>query len=336
MAPTESRLCYKRSADAWQTKVQERLRLPFPLGWILIAAILFLVGYAILTSQGKSTGAIRLLAIDCALIAAIANAVIFYERMLDDLADSLPDLLDEHDQEADDWIRRWYETVFWSRKNILVGMCLAAICLAAGGGAPSTDHAPMACVAYSHFLCGAIGLLGGSMFWTMLGIAGLMASLGKDVRIRPSIFDAETSALRAASAVLWKVSLIASLVYILGTSRYYFCSLKMGTPMVAIVSVFGVFVLLYFVVPQVNVHKTLVTLKRTRLKALVSQIDKTFDSVAESPTSENIGQLRDLFDLQHVLDGKRSWGFGTRELLLLLGSVLVPLAIFLLEHLLNG
>ena len=57
----------------------------------------------------------------------------------------------------------------------------------------------------------------------------------------------------------------------------------------------------------------------------------TFDDVAKNPTPTNINQLRELFDLQHVVNGKKSWSFGTTELLILLGTVLIPLILFVFE-----
>jgi hypothetical protein len=328
-------ICYKDTPDAWQTRVQERTGLPFPIPWILIAAAVFALGYGILRLCGESPNAVRMLAIECALIAAIANSVVFYEKLLDDVADAFPILLDEDDDTAREWVARWYAFTFHSKKNLVMGAFLGCMCALSGASGSATVFESVGGRAYAGFVAFAVGFLGGSMFWAMLGVAGLTLSLGKDVRIRPSIFDSKTSILRTASSVLWKVSLTASMVFILGVSIYYFCSLSIGPLLLAIVLFFGVFIVLYFVLPQLNIHKTLVTIKRTRLKVLVQQIDRTFDTVTTEPSAENINQLRDLFQLQGIVNGKRSWSFGTGELLILIGSVLTPLLLFLLNHFLK-
>ena len=98
----------------------------------------------------------------------------------------------------------------------------------------------------------------------------------------------------------------------------------------------GAFIILYFIVPQINIHKTLVGVKHQRLKALVEQLDHTFDLVASEPSPENINRLRDLFQLQDIVNGKRSWAFGMGELLMLIGSVLVPLLLFMVDYLRNS
>ena len=323
---------YKESPDAWQTKVQMLVRLPFPLPWILIAGVLFLMGYAVTLFSGDNSDTVRLVAIECALIAAIANSVVFFEKLLDDVADTFPALLDEEEDRAKEWISRWYQCIFWSKKNVVMGLALGSLCVLCGASSSAAVFGSVAGKAYSYFITFLIGLLGGSMFWTMLGVARLTSSLGRDVRIKPSIFDSRTSVLRTASSVLWKVSLTASLVYLLGVSIYYFCSLQIDASILAIVLIFGTFIILYFILPQINIHKTLVTIKRTRLKVLVQQIDHTFDNVAAEPTPENINQLRDLFHLQDIVNGKRSWSFGIGELLMLIGSVLIPLLLFVIEH----
>ena len=174
------------------------------------------------------------------------------------------------------------------------------------------------------------------MLWMMLGIARLMSSLGSTVSIAPSIFDSSTSALRAASSVLWKISLSAVFLYLLGVSIRVLCPAERGVLDMIVTAFFGVFVVLYFIIPQLNIHKTLVGLKRNRLSTLVKQIDNTFDAVASTPTPENIGQLRDLFDLQRVINGKTSWSFGVGELLALIGTILVPLSLFAVGYLLRA
>ena len=95
---------------------------------------------------------------------------------------------------------------------------------------------------YAYFVYFFLGLVGGSMLWCMLGIARLMSSLGKDVTIQPSIFDTKTSSLRTASSILWKVSFVAALMYILGISQIYFCSIYLGTFSKSLTIFFGMFI----------------------------------------------------------------------------------------------
>lgn len=323
---------YKESPDAWQTKVQVWARIPFPLPWMLIAGVVFLIGYFFVIFFGDNLNAIGLLAIESALIAAIANSVVLFEKLLDDVADAFPILLDEKEEEVNEWLSRWYKNIFWSNSNVLMGLILGILCGAHNFAQPFETIVGRA---YAYIILFLVAFLGGSMFWTMLGIARLTSSLGKDVKIKLSIFDSKSSAFRAASSVLWKVSITASLVYMLALSIYYFGLIECNAQILVIVLIFGMFIILYFIIPQINIHKTLMSIKRSKIEALVKQIDHTFNNVAAQPNPQNINQLRDLFQLQRIVNGKKSWSFGTAELLMLTGSVLVPLLLFAIGYFLR-
>ena len=68
----------------------------------------------------------------------------------------------------------------------------------------------------------------------------------------------------------------------------------------------------------------------------MKQVDHAFDEVANKPTQDNITRLRDLFDLQRVISGKRAWSFGVGELLTLIGTAVIPLILFILNYWFGG
>ena len=350
---------YKDTPDAWQTKVQEFLRLPFPLPWLSLAGVLFALGLLIevylghnldvvkqpVTQYGAIKHPIILLGIQCAVIAGLTNSVILFEYLMDRVADTYPLLIDENNDKASAWISRWYSIIFWSKRNLFVGLLMAILITISSGHESAklftSFMKPGSLIwmlgwAYSYFITSTLGFMAGSCLWTVLGIAFMFFTMGKDVQIKSSIFDSKTSILRMASSVLWKVSLVMSLVYLLGISSVYFCDVGKNIHSKIIMVVFGAFIIAYYIVPQVNIHKHLVRLKQARLRVLVEQIDHSFDRVAEQPSPENISQLRDLFHLQNIVNGKKSWSFGFGELLALIGSIMIPLALFLIQSFWGG
>ncbi len=319
--------------DAWQTKVQNSLWAPFPIPWIGISLVIYLIGFFVMKVFESNMQLIRFVLIESLLIAAIANVVIFFEQLLDEFTDSLELLLDDDKHRIKNWIDRWYDNIFWSKYNLLVGGGLAALTIIL-----SIFNLPALFKSWPGLICGIslsaiIGFLGGSMLWSMIGIARLMLSLGKRINIRASIFDTTNSPLRAASSVLFKVSITAVLIFVLGLTTYHFCSIKLHIVNIVVNAIIGLFLILYFIIPQINIHKTLVKIKQDRLNSLVAQIDRSFDFVTKNPNPENIAQLRELFDIQRVVNGKRSWSFGTNELLVLISSILIPLTLFLVKYL---
>ncbi len=319
---------YRESPDAWQTKVSQALLLPFPLPWLLIASIVFGASCGIVALFEPNSETITFLAIEAILIAAIANAVVFYERLLDEIADVFPKLVTGSEDASKQLIEKCYRNTFWSRNNIWSGIGLAALLVIADLLSPFKLFSSTPGIICAHFLCFAIGFLGGSMLWTMLGIARLMLSLGRDVELKLSIFDSSTSPLRTASSIMLKVSLTAVLIYLLGTSIYIVIPTEPQLTNIVLAGAFGCFLLLYFIIPQFNIHKALVHIKEDRLSKLVAKIDGAFDEVTGDPTSDNIGKLKELFELQHVVNGKRAWSFGVNELIMLIGSIVLPLFLF--------
>lgn len=346
---------YKDITDAWQTKVQESIKLPFPLPWLCLAGVLFGVGAIIEVYLGHNLVSaaqpakqaltikhpVIMLGIQCAVIAALTNSVVLFEYLMDRVADSYPLLVEEDSGKAGNWICRWYNIIFWSKRNLTTGLLMAILITTVNGPESArlftVAMEPGSSIwilgnAYSYFITFTLGFMGGSCFWTVLGIAFMFLSMGKEVQIKSSIFDSRTSILRMASSVLWKVALVLSLVYMLGISAIFFCDVGKTTHSIIVIVVFGAFIMAYFIVPQINIHRHLVRLKQSRLSVLVEQIDRSFDKVAEHPSPENISQLRDLFHLQHVINGKKAWSFGVGELLMLIGSILIPLVFFIVNN----
>ncbi len=324
---------FEESPDSWQLRVQDSTKLPYPFAWVLIAFFFLFVGWGIVKLTGEKAPVLSLLLFNAILISALANAVIFYEKLLDNIADNLWYLLDESEEKIKKWIEYYYNDIFWSKKNIVAGIVLGIICMYLSMKSVTFPISFVIVKIYLFFIAAIIGFLAGSYFWAMIGFARLFSNLGKDVAIKASIFDSKTSLLNSASKILWKVSISASLIYVLGVSTYFVCPLELTMPNIVVVGFFGFFLILYFILPQSNIHKTLMSLKQERLSSLVNQIDVTFSEVSSSPTSENINQLKELFHLQSIVSGKKSWSFGMLELITLIGTVLIPLILFVLRRL---
>lgn len=335
----ESFKFFAENPDSWQMKVHQYLSKllpfpsPFPLPWLIIAVPIFVAGYMIASIRRE-----YLFAAEFGLIAALGNAVVYFEMLVDDVADAFPHLVMRKREEVEKLLREWYKQTFWSLKDMIAGVLLGVLLVVVWRFDPPLPLvlASTPGKAYIYAASFLVGFLGGSMLWAMFRIATLMLSLGgKEVKIRPSVFDSSTSPLRAVSAVLWKVSFTAIAIYVSIILWLIFCANKRGVLTMSVAIAFGIIFMLYFIIPQWNVHKTLLKLKQDRLRKLVKQVDSTFDKVAQNPTRVNIQQLRSLFEVQQVVNGKSPWSFGITELLVLLGSVIVPLLILIIDWLIH-
>ncbi|MCB2228351.1 MAG: hypothetical protein KQH53_16855 [Desulfarculaceae bacterium] len=323
---------HRNVPDAWQTKTQELVGLPFPWPWLFIAAILFGVALALAYQEPINEKLIRLYGILCILIAGLANAVVFFEMLVDEAADTWPSLLEEKKEVANAWISLWYDRMFWSSKNIWCALAMMLLLARSNYATVESFHLEhLSTIIYTYLLLFIMSFMSGSTLWVMLCIARMFWSLGRAVRIRPSIFDTRTSVLRAASSVMFKVSLVGAGLYLLGLSIIYFCKTQLDGHQLFLLVFFGIFILGYFIVPQRNIHKALVEIKRSHLSKLVVQIERYFTAVTEDPTKENIDKLHDLFGVQAVLNSKTVFPSGLAELLSLIGSIFIPLLALLYE-----
>ncbi len=329
---------FAESSDSWQMKVHQYLSellpfpSPFPLPWLIIAAPIFVIGYMITSIRKEG-----LYAAEFGLIAALGNAVVYFEMLVDEVADHFPHLVMGKREEVEKLLREWYKQTFWSLKDMIAGALMGVLLVVVWWFDPPVPLvlASTPGKVYIYVASFLVGFLGGSMLWAMFRIATLMLWLGKKVEIRPSVFDSSTSPLRAVSAVLWKVSFTAIAIYVSIILWLILCANRRGVLTMSVAITFGIIFILYFIIPQWNIHKTLLKLKRDRLNKLVKQVDSAFDQVAQNPTRENIQQLRSLFEVQQVVNGKSPWSFGITELLVLLGSVIVPLLILIIDWLIG-
>ena len=164
--------------------------------------------------------------------------------------------------------------MFWSHKNLVCGAIFAVaipLIYPAHRELLNLDD-PVTGLTYLLILT-ALGFASGSYFWVMLCIARMFLSLGKEVKIKPSIFDGKTSVLRGASAIIFKVSVVSALIYVLGLTTVRVCHLGYDVISGAVTAGFGLFIVVYFVLSQWNIHKSLEEIKQARLNALVEKID---------------------------------------------------------------
>ncbi len=323
---------FKSHIDAWQTRMHSFLHLPLPLPWMGVGIFLFGIGYLVFLRYNESQLGLSYYGILSLIIACAGNAAVYLETILDEVADNYPLLLNEDCEQISEWLNKWYRTIFWSPKNVIAGIVGGIVIIKMATLVVPIMYDSTAGALYAYFLDFLVGVTSGSFAWMMFGVARLTSSLGKEINIKPSIFDTNVSPLRVASSLMWKVSLLGVVLYVLGLSVIYITPIPPDKFNYAVIVATGAGIMFYFIVPQLNIHKTLKNLKQGQMNRLVTQIDSSFSSVAADPKPENIQRLKDLFELQKILNRKRSWSISAIELLTLLGTILVPLFLFWLNH----
>lgn len=326
---------FSDTSDSWQMMVHESLKIAYPFPWLIISAILYLACVIVIKPDGEETNFYKFLGLLCLLIAAVNNSIVYYEKLLDEVADKYTRLLDGEDHVVKEWVNYWYQKIFWSRWDMAWGLGFAIVFTMVYLKWEIVDIVNLPNKVCYIVVMAVLWFSGGSSFWIVVCIARMFRSMGRDIKVRQSIFDSRTSALRRAAAITWKVALVSTLIFILGVFTPVICGVEYTQASMIITVGFGAFVVGYFIFSQVNIHKNLVEIKQEKIDSLVEKLDRAFDEAADNPGKENIQKLQDLLELQRVVDGRSEWSFGTKDLFSLVTTIMSPLIVYALTKIIE-
>ena len=320
----------KRKPTTWQGYIEKVVPLPFPIPWLIVGLLIFClveIGAWLVHTPYKC---IPMFAISAFLIAGAANAVIFYARQMEHFFTELSKFAEVSPEKLDKWYLHRFIRVFSVIPNlgsgIILGVCIVVVTLQAGAVIPGF----IGKIIHGGVLF-LIGLAGGSMLWVLLGVAWMISDIGRGLEIKIPIFQSKTGGIRSVSHLILRVSIVAICVYLLGISLLPFIPHQKGLLQLTVAFGFGVFVIGYFVLSQWNISRAIQMAKEKRISKLLPSVEKAFERVTNDPSAENLRNLRELFDLQKTINNTSSWSFGIREMLILLGSVIIPLLVALIQ-----
>lgn len=324
----------EKVTSPWQAHIQKILRLPFPFPWLVIALAFSAIGSAIsICLEGKCNFTLLwpMIVLSSLLIATTSNAVVLYNKMFREwLLPGIRPILQLEGSELYEWESQLINRVFYIRRNITIGIILglAVVFVNFRGGMVFKSIIGQI---FQGVLFFSIGLTGGSMFYVLIALAYSCYKLGSGDLVKVSILEPRTGRTKLIPRFILRVCYVAILVYILGVCIVPCIPHRLGRIQVGIPIGFGFFVLAYFIFSQFGMHRVIREAKMKRLDVLLPQIERSFDQVVENPSTENLSRLRDLFQLQTIINAKQTWGVGWREFLALFASIVVPFLVCLLQ-----
>ena len=87
----------------------------------------------------------------------------------------------------------------------------------------------------------------------------------------------------------------------------------------------GVAILLGFVMLQMGINRLMVKSKLEDMRIVSYHIEDVMNKALEKPTSENLAQLKDLYEIQKRVNDMSEWPFNWKALWQLMTAVFVPL-----------
>jgi len=316
-------------------RISNILPLPYPIAWLLISEILFLFHFLVLFFfADKKYITFPYIAIDAIipiLLTLMPTAIISFSKRLEDFTDALKTFIDWPEEKIVEWHAKLISNAFRTKQMVRYGIILGIIVLIMCRGIKSlqTNSLP-ADISYLIFIF-LLAFLGGATLYSMLGIAKIVNALGDIKELKVSIYQHPTASIKAAGKLLFGISSYAAFIYIIGLIYVFLKGIMGGFTVTVFFVGFGLFVIGYFIFPQIKIHDLMSRYKHRRIRSFSKHLDLALEKVINEPTSANLAHVRELFQIQKELNGMSEWSFDTKFILTLISVIIIPILIGLAQ-----
>ncbi len=263
--------------------------------------------------------------------ALISTAIVYCSQLLKNLYSDLLLFIDEEDAV----LKQWYESRlnrsytglgpllfglgFMLLENFTVGPMIRQF---------SPAGTSLYYFRYAYELLGFFTL--GMGVWALFNVLFIPIQL-THYKIRVSINQISGRGLQALGSVFFRMSLFITLTFIPLVAAAVFSPLSENYIILLWLLAGGMLIFAFFLFPQMGVHKIMAYEKRQRLMAFSGHLEEAMERSLKDPTSENMQQLRELFELQAHLKNMNEWPFNVNMLWQLLTALLIPILLAVLE-----
>lgn len=333
-------MTHRKSRYDWMVtplfeRISNRLPLPYPIAWLVISEVLFLFYFLVLLLfEGIDIQHIGADAILPILLTLISTGVILFSKSMENFTDSIKTFIDWPEEKIISWYSKLIQNTFSAKQMIKYAIPLSIISVFVSLGFKDFDST-QAKFAYSSFMF-LIGFAGGCMLHSMIGIGRIVSALGDIEKLKVSIYQHPTTSIKAAGKLLFGISIFAAITY--ATALIYVCieyrerlilggALTRDFCIIFILVAFGLFVIGYFIFPQIKVHDLMAKYKYKKIRQFSKHLDSALDKVMNEPSRSNMEQVKELFEIQKELNRMSEWPFDTKFALTLISVVIIPILI---------
>ena len=133
-----------------------------------------------------------------------------------------------------------------------------------------------------------------------------------------------------------KLTILVASVYIIWGIFHIMTPMKFSSPhIVAWFTIFGIFIIIFFTLPQYGIHRMMVKTKNEKTERFSLMLRSKLCEAFENPTEKNLSCLKNLLQIQNKIDKMSEWPFSSYEVLHIVLIVIIPLIIVGLELLLR-
>jgi hypothetical protein len=326
-------------------RISNHLPLPYPIAWLVISEMLFFLHFLVMSFCNKghpSTQDIGKDAILPILLTLISTGIILFSKRMEDFTQAIKTFIDWPENKIMTWYSNLIRKAFSTKTMVVYGITLGVICVLASLSYLYKTNIPIDYIQISRLsLLFLVGLMGGAMFSSMLGIGQIISSLGNIEELKVSIYQHPSASVKAAGKLLFIISLYAAITYLVGLSYAFLPGFQFpkNEPQenffIALILIgFGIFVIGYFIFPQIKIHDLMAKYKHKRVREFSKHLDNALEKVMGEPSRTNLEHVKELFEIQKELNGMGEWPFDTKFILTLISVIIIPILIALIQILL--
>lgn len=316
---------------SYPEKIVRFIPLPAWLSTIILWEFIFLIDYFVANSvQGSSSATFLFGFIILFFISINVNAITCSKELVK-LLPHLHSFIDVPAETLEDWYYRQLEDCYMGWKPLASGLLIAT---AAGVTLDPLmrEVVPESDVLY--FYRHAYHSVGyfflGIALWALVRAATVPIEMAK-FKIKVSSYQVRGSGLQALGRAYFRMALYLATSFFVMVGIAIFSPFTASMIVLAWLAVGAITIFLFFVVPQMGIHKIMAEVKYKKLDAFSTHLDNALDQSIENPSPENMQRLKELFELQQHLKGINEWPFELSMVWQLITALIIPLGMAAVE-----
>lgn len=320
---------YDEIVTPFTERIADVFKIHYIVFWVIIGFIVTFIHAAIMSKYEGIQIDIMWPSISFGMLpSANIIATIYFSKLLERFTPSLYNILSWEKNTSIIWYTRQLRKIFSDKNFVISGlaMCLLLTPIALYG--PLLPEHYIARISFM-VLMSIVTFTSGGILYSLVTIIIMLDDLAKTNALKVSIYQHHLTSIKAIGSLMTKISITALLLYFLGISYSMACEQTMITAITT--AIFGVIILLLFILPQLKVHNIMSRVKQKRLIVFSMHLEKSLHDVTINPSEGNISQVRELFAIQNSLNEMNEWPFDTKMLITVLTGIAVPILLVLLQ-----
>jgi len=320
---------YDYIVTPFHEKLARVFPIPYPVVWMIYSCIL-LTPHIFLLLTSKETSLLIPHLIMGFLPANLSIATIWFSKLLERFTPSMFIFIDWPKDKCLKWYDSEINSIFNSKRMCHSGILMAVVMLPFVLIGPLMPKYIWAQTTFLIIMF-ILNFFAGSMIYTMIRMWIMVYKIGNIKEIKVSVYQHPVTSVKAVGKLLSRITLTIVAIYIFGVSYLIFS--KPDVIMFLMCSFFGIFVIAFFIFPQIKIHKIMSKIKHKRLRQFSVHIEEALQAVTSDPSGKNVQKVRELFEIQQSLNQMGEWPFDTKLLFTILTGVGIPIALVLLQML---